>query len=202
MRATYMFVELEVPAEVYDLIARKLIEAEYAHCFEVGAPIYGDTGASDFGPIDMHGLALTRGPTQVTVLIDCPANDTSGHERKCPSGLAACEFNRKSLPESLTARYAAEDRAARGLPAPAAQRHDPSTGHDNRKDDDGEIASFAGNESRDGAPSMSGAKPLNMGSDLRFSAEGGSMLGTHAPASPASTGESADEFPGGHADNR
>ncbi len=70
LRQTHTFAELEVPAELYDLVARKLLEASYRHCFEVDA-FHGrhdvtrervlDGIGADVGPIDMHGIALTRG---------------------------------------------------------------------------------------------------------------------------------------------
>ena len=59
---TYTFAELEVPAEVYDLIAAKLIEAGYGHVFDVG--VRPEVG-KDCGPIDMMGIALTRAPQQL-----------------------------------------------------------------------------------------------------------------------------------------
>jgi hypothetical protein len=55
---TYTFAELDVPAEVYDLIAGKLIEAGYGHVFNVGVK---PEAGKDCGPINMHGIALTRG---------------------------------------------------------------------------------------------------------------------------------------------
>lgn len=46
---THTFATLEVSAEAYDEIKFKLSAAGYEHAFQPG------------GPIDMHGLALTRG---------------------------------------------------------------------------------------------------------------------------------------------
>lgn len=57
MRVTYTFVELEVPAELYDFVVQKMIEADYSHVFDVG--VKPEVG-KDCGPLDMHGIALIR----------------------------------------------------------------------------------------------------------------------------------------------
>lgn len=57
IRSTYTYVELEVSREAYDEIRRKLIAADYDHCFEIG-----DQKPEGSGPIDMHGLALIPEP--------------------------------------------------------------------------------------------------------------------------------------------
>lgn len=57
MRVTHTFVELEVPADLYDFVVQKMIEADYGHVFDVG--VKPEVG-KDCGPLDMHGIALTR----------------------------------------------------------------------------------------------------------------------------------------------
>jgi hypothetical protein len=47
MAITHTFAELEVPSELYDLVAQKLETAGYLHAIEGGV-------------IDMHGIALVR----------------------------------------------------------------------------------------------------------------------------------------------
>jgi hypothetical protein len=59
LRSTHTFVELEVPAELYDFVTKAMIDADYGHVFEVGSK---PEPGKDSGPIDMHGIALTRGP--------------------------------------------------------------------------------------------------------------------------------------------
>lgn len=58
VRTTYTFATLDVPPALYDLVVQKLIEAGYDHAFEVGTLTIA---GKDCGPIDMHGIALTRG---------------------------------------------------------------------------------------------------------------------------------------------
>ena len=48
LTSTYTFVELEIPAEMYDWFRKTLAEAGYEHCF------------MDDGTIDMHGIGLIR----------------------------------------------------------------------------------------------------------------------------------------------
>lgn len=57
IRSTYTFVELEVPKELYDFVVRAMIDADYSHVFDIG--VKPEVG-KDCGPIDMHGIALTR----------------------------------------------------------------------------------------------------------------------------------------------
>jgi hypothetical protein len=58
LRSTHTFVELEVPAALYDFVARAMIDADYRHVFQGRAT---PEAGRDCGPIDMHGIALTRG---------------------------------------------------------------------------------------------------------------------------------------------
>lgn len=57
---TYTFAQLAVPAELYDFVVQKMLDANYGHVFEVG--VRPEVG-KDCGRIDMHGLALTRLPS-------------------------------------------------------------------------------------------------------------------------------------------
>jgi hypothetical protein len=63
MRTTHTFVELEVPAEFYDFVIKAMLDADYHHVFEVGTT---PEPGKDSGPIDMHGIALTRGKQETT----------------------------------------------------------------------------------------------------------------------------------------
>jgi hypothetical protein len=58
LRQTHTFAELELSAAAYDEIAAKLREAGYDHAFELGPSGVPYAG----GPIDMHGIGVTRGP--------------------------------------------------------------------------------------------------------------------------------------------
>lgn len=53
---TRTYATLEVSAPAYDEIARKLLEAGYDQAFH-------GNGIDPFDDIDMHGIALTRGPS-------------------------------------------------------------------------------------------------------------------------------------------
>lgn len=60
MRQTHTYALLEVPAELYDFVAKHMVEVGYDHVFaEANGPI---KVGGDNGPIDMQGVALTRGP--------------------------------------------------------------------------------------------------------------------------------------------
>jgi hypothetical protein len=52
---THTYVTLEISAAAYDEIAMKLRAASYGQCF------------NSTGEIDMTGIAVTRGPKQMTV---------------------------------------------------------------------------------------------------------------------------------------
>lgn len=59
---SHTYATLEVPAEVYDLVAAKLVAAEYHHAFVEAR--HAVSLGQDNGAIDMHGIALTRGEPQ------------------------------------------------------------------------------------------------------------------------------------------
>jgi hypothetical protein len=68
IRATHTYVELEAPPAPYDFVVAKMIEAEYGHVFDGGVT---PEAGKDCGPIDMQGLALTRGEAAVSAPADC-----------------------------------------------------------------------------------------------------------------------------------
>jgi hypothetical protein len=57
IRQTHTYAEFELSKAAYDEIATKLLAAGYGHAFEIGAMI--EVG-KDCGPIDMHGIGVTR----------------------------------------------------------------------------------------------------------------------------------------------
>jgi hypothetical protein len=68
LRTTYTYVTLEISPAAYDEIAGKLKASAYDHCF-------GEDGA-----IDMHGLAITRGPSQMIPVGHLEVGHTAGGE--------------------------------------------------------------------------------------------------------------------------
>jgi hypothetical protein len=99
---TYTFATLDVPPALYDFVVKKLYEAGYGHAFEVGV---SPEPGKDCGPIDMHGIALTRA--------DVPASEW------CCEQLAAARAEIVDLERSV--RYYIEGANEAGKQA-AAQR--------------------------------------------------------------------------------
>lgn len=58
---THTFVTLEVPAGMHAFVKAKLLEAGYSH-----ALYYGDDE-----PLDMQGIALTKGPPETPKCCSC-----------------------------------------------------------------------------------------------------------------------------------
>jgi hypothetical protein len=96
IRATHTYVELEAPPALYDFVVGKMIEAEYGHVFDGGVT---PEAGKDCGPIDMHGLALTRG-----------AADEQGDA--CSRELAAARVEIASLKASAIYYIREAERAA------------------------------------------------------------------------------------------
>ena len=69
IRQTHTYAELLVPAEVYDVVARKLREAGYDHAF------------MEDGTIDMHGIGLCAPCSYCTNREPCENCMNTGRQR-------------------------------------------------------------------------------------------------------------------------
>lgn len=71
--STYTFATLEVSAEAYDEIKRKLLDAGYQHQIVESDSREGDV-------VDMHGIGLVRGAPRPDVHEDGPIVTTGEHD--------------------------------------------------------------------------------------------------------------------------